>query len=190
MNFKKHSELIDQHAFLSPSKHHWINYDVDKMSRTYVNHLGVEMGTRLHKIASELINLKITLPHKKGALANYVNDCINDNMVSEQPLYYSNNCFGTADAISFENNYLKIYDLKTGISSPSINQLRIYAALFCLEYSKDPHTIIIELRIYQKKKPILKEISDPDEIVRIMDQIILCDDIIENIKASGEIHYE
>lgn len=190
MNFKKHYELIDQHAFLSPSKHHWIHYDVEKMSKTYIKHLGVQMGTRLHKLASELIDLRITLQHNGGTFGNYINDCIKDNMIPEQPLYYSDNCFGTADAISFENNYLRIYDLKTGLSPVSMDQLKIYAALFCLEYSYDPKNIIIELRIYQRKKPTKMEIASPDEIASIMDQIILCDDIIENIKESREIYYE
>lgn len=190
MHFNKHSNLIDQHAFLSPSKHYWIHYNPEKLSKTYINHMAVELGVKYHKIASELVNMGIRLNDAEGTIATYVNDCLNDHMATEQPLYYSDNCFGTADAISFENNYLKIYDLKTGLSPVSIEQLRIYAALFCLEYQYNPHSIKIELRIYQNKQPMVLEIADPDEILRIMDQIELFDDIIENIKESGEMYYE
>lgn len=190
MIFTKHSNLIDQHAFLSPSKHYWIHYDPDKLSKTYINHMAVELGVKYHKIASELVQMGIRLLTEKTAIGQYVNDCIEDGMTTEQPLYYSDNCFGTADAISFENNYLKIYDLKTGSSPVSIEQLRIYAALFCLEYSYNPHSIKIELRIYQKDKPVLIEMSDPDVICNIMDQIEVCDEIINNIKQSGEMYYE
>lgn len=190
MIFNEHSNLIDQHSFLSPSKHHWIHYTPDKLSKTYLTHMAVQLGTKYHKIAAELIKMKIRLSKEESRIGRYVNDCIEDNMTPEQPLYYSDNCFGTADAISFEDNYLKIYDLKTGLSPVSIEQLRIYAALFCLEYQYNPHDIKIELRIYQKKKPLLKEFSDSDEICRIMDQIEVCDEIIENIKKSGELYYE
>lgn len=152
--------------------------------------MAIELGVKYHKVASELVDMGVSLNDINGNIATYVNDCINDNMITEQPLYYSDNCFGTADAISFKDNYLKIYDLKTGSSPVSIEQLRIYAALFCLEYQYNPHEIKIELRIYQNKKPMVSEIANPDEISRIMDQIELCDDIIENIKESGEMYYE
>ena len=190
MHFNKHSNLIDQHSFLSPSKHHWIHYTPDKLSRVYLSHMAIQLGVKYHKIASELVDMEIRMNDVNGVIAQYVNDCIKDHMTTEQPLYYSDNCFGTADAISFENNYLKIYDLKTGLSPVSIEQLRIYAALFCLEYQYNPHDIKIELRIYQNNKPMLTEFADPDEISKIMDQIELCDGIIENIKESGEMYYE
>lgn len=190
MNFNEHSNLIEQHSFLSPSKHHWIHYTPEKLSKTYISHLAVELGVKYHKIASNLVDMKLRLVKTEGNIADYVNDCISDNMTTEQPLYYSDNCFGTADAISFENNYLKIYDLKTGSSPVSIEQLEIYAALFCLEYQYNPHDIITELRIYQHKKPIKVEIADPDKISFIMGQIEIFDDIIENLKESGEMYYE
>jgi hypothetical protein len=36
----------------------------------------------------------------------YVNDAIGYQMTPEQPIYYSENCVGTADAISFKNDFL------------------------------------------------------------------------------------
>lgn len=187
MKFIKHLDLKDRHAFLSPSKHHWIHYDVEKLSKTYTSYKAVELGTRLHAIAAELISLQIPLPSKNGFLGNYINDCIKHHMIPEQPLYYSENCFGTADAISFRDGWLRIYDLKTGSSPVYVDQLKIYAALFCLEYRYKPHDIKIELRIYQKDKDVVRSVADPKEIEAIMDQIVLCDDIVENIKESREI---
>lgn len=73
-------------------------------------------------------------------------------MTPEQPLYFSDNCFGTADAISFRKNELRIHDLKTGSTPANLKQLEIYAALFCLEYNKDPTSIKIVLRIYQNNE--------------------------------------
>ena len=31
MNWNNHSSLKDQHAFLSASKYHWVNYDNEKI---------------------------------------------------------------------------------------------------------------------------------------------------------------
>lgn len=60
----------------------------------------------------------------------YVNDAISFRMVPEQILFYSENCFGTADTIVFRNGTLRIHDLKTGVVPAHMEQLEIYAALF------------------------------------------------------------
>ena len=62
----------------------------------------------------------------------------------EQALYYSDNCFGTADAISFKKNFLRIHDLKTGVTPGSMKQLLIYASMFCLEYNFLPIQIFYD----------------------------------------------
>ena len=105
-------------------------------------------------------------------------------MKTEQVLYYSDNAFGTADAISFKNNFLRIHDLKTGITPSSMKQLEIYAALFCLEYSKNPNDIQIELRIYQNDEVLVHE-PHPEDILYIMNKIVLFDKRIEKIKLEG-----
>ena len=79
----------------------------------------------------------------------YVNDAIGFKLRPEQILYYSPNCFGTADAIDLRGDLLRIHDLKTGKVPAHIEQLMIYAALFCLEYGIKPSDIDTELRIYQ-----------------------------------------
>ena len=144
MLFNTHSNLAGQHAFLSASKYHWINYDDEKLDRVYVAALAAQKGTELHALAHELIRLGVKLPGNKKALNRYVNDAIGYRMRSEQILWYSDNAFGTADAVSFRRNLLRIHDLKTGVTPTSHHQLEVYAALFCLEYRFKPFDIEIE----------------------------------------------
>jgi hypothetical protein len=181
MIFNKHSNLEGQHAFLSASKYHWINYDEDKLDRTYHTFLATQRGTELHAFACQCIKLGIKLPKVKKTLNMYVNDTIGYKMDPEQVLYYSDNCFGTADAISFRNNFLRINDLKTGETATSMYQLEIYTALFCLEYGVKPLDIGIELRIYQSDDVFI-HVPDVDDILHIMDKIIVFDKRIEKIK--------
>jgi hypothetical protein len=105
-------------------------------------------------------------------------------MQTEQILYYSDNCFGTTDTISFRKNVLRIHDLKTGQSPASMNQLLVYAALFCLEYNFKPTEIEIELRLYQLDE-VLIHVPEPDEIILIMNKIISFDKTIEELKLRG-----
>lgn len=181
MLWNTHSNIKDQHAFLSASKYHWINYDEDKLDSVYNSWQAAQRGTELHDLASKLIKLGVKLPRSNKAINLYVNDAIGFKMKTEQPLFYSFNCFGTADAISFRNKVLRIHDLKTGRSPASIKQLLIYAALFCLEYVIDPSDIEIDLRIYQFDEPYIY-IPQPEEIKLIMGIIIAFDKRIENLK--------
>lgn len=183
MNFNEHSDLRDLHSFLSPSNYHWMNYTDDKLVAVYRNQKAKEEGVILHDFASIAINKRIKLANHKKALNMFVNDCIGFKMKSEQILYYSDNAFGTADAISFKDSKLMIFDLKTGITKPSFKQLDVYSALFCLEYGVDPITIDIEERIYQGNGFEVM-IPEPLYIQDIMDKIIEFDVIIENIKHS------
>lgn len=112
----------------------------------------------------------------------YINDAIGYRMRPEQVLYYSDNCFGTADAISFKKNLLRIHDLKTGVSPTSMKQLEVYAALFCLEYKLHPNDIRIELRIYQLDKVLVHE-PPSEDIMYIMDKIVNFDKRIEILKS-------
>jgi hypothetical protein len=111
----------------------------------------------------------------------FVNDAIGFKMTPEQVLYYSDNCFGTADAIVFRNNVLRIHDLKTGVMPAHIEQLMVYAALFCLEYRIRPGDIEIELRIYQSNEIVIMK-PTAEDIGPIMDKIISFDKVINNIK--------
>lgn len=181
MNFNKHSTLEGQHAFLGASKYHWINYDDEKIATAYANHLATLKGTQLHEFAAQCIRLGQKLPRSEKTLNMYVNDAIGYKMIPEQILVYSENCFGTADAILFRNNFLRIHDLKTGVIPAHMEQLLIYASLFCLEYHVKPGEIEMELRIYQNNDV---QIANPtaEDIVPIMDKIITADKIIKKIK--------
>lgn len=186
MNFKNHSDLEGKHAFLGASKYHWVNYTEEKLAESYLRFLAVQRGTVLHEFAAQCISLGQKLPRSKKTLNSYVNDAIGYKMKSEQVLYYSDNCFGTADAISFRDNVLRIHDLKTGtVVKAHIEQLMIYAALFCLEYKVKPSDIDIELRIYQNDE-VLVHNPGPDEIVPIMEKIVSYDKIINKIQSEEE----
>lgn len=181
MEFYKHPNLEGQHAFLGASKYHWLNYDEDKVAELYLNMLAVERGTRLHAFACECIKLGQKLPKSKKTLNMFVNDAIGFHMTPEQPLYFSENAFGTADAIAFNDDFLRIHDYKSGKTPASIHQLEIYAALFCLEYKVKPGDIYTELRIYQSDE-IFVENPEADVILPIMDKIITFDKIIKKLK--------
>ena len=213
MVFEKHSELKDTHALLSPSQHSWINYTEEKLRERYFSAQAAERGTRLHAFAHEAIELTRLQPRNKDSLNMFVNDAISYKMASEQPLFYSWNCYGTADAISYRRNTLRIHDLKTGVTQAHFEQLRIYAALFCLEYQRaiedmrrkglsDPYIAKclditpkelhcdplqmneIILRIYQFNA-VREEIADPQEIKALMDIIVASDSVIRELKMEG-----
>ena len=180
MLFNNHKDLEGSHAFLGASKYHWINYDPEKLAATYKNYLATLKGTELHDFAAKAINLGVKLPKAKKTLNMYVNDAIGYSMTPEQVLYYSPNCFGTADSISFRNNFLRIHDLKTGETPAHIEQLMIYAAVFCLEYKVKPGEIKFELRIYQFDDIMICN-PTAEDILPIMDKIISFDKIINDI---------
>jgi len=183
MKFNKHSEFEGLHATLGGSQYHWINYDDEKMARVFRNMLAKDRGTELHDFASRCIKLNQPLPDVEKTLNMFVNDAIGFKMNSEQILLYSPNCFGTADAISFRGNVLRISDLKTGTTPAHMEQLLVYAALFCLEYRQKPGKIKFECRIYQNNKIIFYE-PTAEEILPIMDKIQRFDKIIEEIRES------
>ena len=185
MNFNQHSNLIGRHSFLSPSQPHWINYDLEKLHTVYRRSLSAQRGQDIHALASNLINLNVKLPDNKLPLNQFVNDAIGYRMASEQVLFYSLNCWGTADAISFRNNLLRLHDLKTGYTRVSMLQLEIYAALFCLEYDYKPNQIDVELRVYQTSDIILHQ-PTPPEIRRIIEKIIIFDKKLEEFKKEDE----
>lgn len=183
MLFNQHSGLVGKHAFLSPSNYHWLNYDDQKLEARYHTVMAAQRGSDIHALAHEAIRLGIKLSKSNQALSTYVNDAIGYKMLCEQILFYSDNCFGTADTISFRRNKLRIHDLKTGVISSSEKQLEVYAAIFCLEYGVSPFDIDIELRIYQRDEIRIFD-PPPELIASIMDRIVDFDQHIESIKEA------
>ena len=183
MIFAKHLNLEGLHAPFSPSQSSWLRYDDDKALEVYANRKAAEIGTRLHQWAKDTIDLGIKQPKSKKTLYAYVNDAIGFKMDTEVVLYYSDRFFGTADAISFRNGVLRIHDLKTGKSGKiedHMEQLEIYAALFCLEYKIKPGDIDMELRVY-KNDEILVHNPTAEDILPIMDKIVHLNDLLEKI---------
>lgn len=205
MIFNQHSDLEGQHAFLGASKNSWLNYDQDKLATAYRRQYANQIGTILHDLAHRCIQNKVKLSKSDrhlvllnllengipqglidandilDTLAPFVNDAIGFRMETEQVLYYSENAFGTTDAISFKNNFLRIHDYKSGVLPVHMDQLYIYAALFCLEYVVKPENIKIELRIYQSGEVLCEE-PDPETIRAIMNKIVDSDRFLRKLK--------
>ena len=184
MRWNEHGkDLEGTHAFFSGSQYSWLNWSEGDVTDHYRTRANAIRGTKLHDFAAHCIEMGEPLPDIKRTLNMYVNDAIYCHMRPEQVIFYSPNSYGTADAISFYNGYLRIHDLKTGASPGSFHQLEIYASLFFLEYGILPSDIGIELRIYQYDEIF---ISHPgiDTIYPIMDRIVYFDRELSEVKEN------
>lgn len=192
MIFDQHLELKGKHAFLSPSKHSWLNYDDDdKLIDVYKNSMATDIGTILHgyaadrishkakmnkyekqdvrlellrnKIPDQLINVDLYYDN----LMLYVNDAIGFGLTPEVILYYSDYAFGTADAIKYDEKkkFLRIHDYKSGYSKVYMEQLEAYAALFVLQYGKRLGFTINDISIELRiyQSPEVLVLSSDDE---------------------------
>jgi hypothetical protein len=146
-------------------------------------------GTELHNFAALAIKMRQKLPRNGKTINRYVNDCIGFNMTPEQVLFYSIRSFGTADAIGFRQieiegqmcNELRIFDLKTGVTKASFDQLLIYAGFFMLEYDMLPGDLdFVEFRIYQNDD---YEAWSPaiEDLTYVLDRIKTSDRILEEM---------
>lgn len=175
----------DQHAFLSPSNYHWLNYSVDKLKEVYrISRLARLRGTKMHDLAAELIDCKIALPKKQKTFNMYVNDGIKYRMKTEVELKYSEYCYGTADSMA-DYDILRIHDLKTGKTPASFKQLEVYTAIYFLQNGYRPSDLEVELRLYQNNERIITK-PRPDDILPIMDKIVLFSDILAEVDEEEE----
>lgn len=187
MRFKRHLNLAADHAFLSPSYYHWINYTDEKLAYRFKTAQKALEGIEQHRYAAEAIEIREVQFNNESTLGMFINDCIRWRMTPELVLYYSDNCFGTADALSYRYRILKVSDLKTGDTRTSEHQLEVYAALFCLEYDIDPFDMrAIELRIYQNDECREYE-ADPYDISYIMEKIIAFDQKLNELRMEDEL---
>lgn len=184
MRFNKHLRLEGEHAFLSPSSYHWINYTEARLAERWITAQAALLGVMQHEYAKEEIKAGRLSEHT-GTLGQFINDAIRYRMTPEQVLFYSENCFGTCDAIAFRYKKLRIHDLKTGVTKANVRQLEVYAAIFCLEYDFDPFDIGIELRIYQDNKIEIWD-GDPEDIMFIMEKIRYFDKQINLLRLEEE----
>ena len=196
MNFHEHSNLSGTHAVFGASQNSWLNYDENKIIDRYLASYAPKLGTVLHeyarqrithslkmskydafavvnfllenKIPKAMINIEAIL----DTLVPYVNDAIKYRMTPELILYYSDYFYGTTDCVAFneKSRTLRIHDYKSGAVPAKMEQLDIYAALFCLEYGFNPDAINIELRIYQSGD-ILVHNPEANEIEEVMNKI-------------------
>lgn len=188
MKWNNHYDLEGKHAFLSASQCSWLKYDIDKLVTRYENEYAKQRGTELHEFAERAIKHRIKLQQglTHPAVANFVNDAIGYNMDTEVVLYYSKFAFGTADAIKYDpptkdnpRGFLRIHDLKTGVTKPKMEQLMVYAAYFFIEYSVKPEKTDIELRIYQGDD-IKYLIPEPEDIYDIIHTVKEFSSVLEN----------
>lgn len=186
MPFKDHSHLANMHATLSASVNSWTNYDLEKLETTYRAKLAAAHGSRQHDFAAEAIRLRQRLEDIPLTLNMYVNDAIGYRMTPEQVLFFHPDAFGTADAIDDRDDYLRIFDLKTGLTEASVRQLEVYAAYYCLEYKKNPMKLNgMEFRIYQSDQIKTFE-GDPHTITQIMETTKLFVQHIVKMRAEAE----
>lgn len=205
MNWNRHSNLEGSHAFLSASKYNWLNKTRDELIEAYKNSYATTIGTMLHAYAADSIRFreKLKKTDAKGVkfdlmrhgipeytiningifptLMAYVNDAVGFQMDPEVLLYYSDLCFGTADSIQVSDNILRIHDLKTGTTPAKMDQLKIYAGLFYLEYGFKPEKMRTELRIYQTDEVIVHE-PEVEEIREVMEAIVEQDRVLQQLK--------
>lgn len=205
MNWNQHRNLEGSHAFLSASKYGWLTKTNEEIVQSYTNSFAQSIGTLSHAFAADYIRFREKL--KKGdsrtlkmdlmrrgipeyaidiraffpTVMRYVNDSIDYMMDPEVLLYYSDLCFGTADSIQVSNGMLRIHDLKTGTTVAKIDQLKIYAALFYLEYGQKPERLRTELRIYQSDDILVHE-PEVEEIREVMDAIVEKDRVLQKLK--------
>lgn len=185
MQWNNHSDLIGTHAVFSPSKPSWLNYTEERAIEVYDNSRAAFEGTKTHEFAALCIERGQRLyPYKtKLTLNSYVNDAVGYQMDTEVPLVYSKLIYGTADSITYDKRkrLLRIHDLKTGVSPAHIEQLEIYAALYCLEYGVKPSSINFELRLYQNDDVLIFN-PEPELIEMRMEKVIEIDKIIRKAR--------
>lgn len=181
------------HRFASANIKAYESYDEEKLDdihkgfRNFVRgrYLGLDDTSKTGPLAFTILDNMRYVPEESWvSVAQFINDGCQYKMNSEQPLWYSDNAFGTTDAISFYRNKLRIHDLKTGDNPAKMLQLELYAALFCLEYRKQPEQIKMELAIYQFGE-ITRQVPDPKDIRDLMDLIIEDDAILISMSLDG-----
>ena len=216
MIWNDHSILKGRHSILSPSQSSWLRYsEADEYAgliRRCVSEYSATAGTIIHDYAQQRIKNKLPMSENEQnavmlellrngipayaidiyqfyqTLVEYVNDTIDYNMDTEVTLYYSDNAFGTTDAIRYHRRHLRIHDLKTGLKPAGFDQLVVYAAYFFLEYGKKmkikPENVDTELRVYQSSEISICH-PNVEDIYAAIDKIIELDPIIDIFKSGG-----
>lgn len=197
MKWNNHKDYEGRHAFMGGSNYHWLNYDNEAFENRYYSQYSQSIGTALHQLAHDCIvsNIKLNkhdihliemamfkayIPRDAydpnyllTNLIPFVNDAIGFHMSSEILLFVNEFCFGTVDAIAYNDfeKTLRVHDYKSGMIPAKIEQCYIYMAMFCIEYKIDPRKLkLLEARIYQNCECLIDNPSS-DIILDIMNRI-------------------
>lgn len=137
----------------------------------------IRKKAKLNKIGYRLLRSLKHIPNESvETVKAYINDAIGFKMKTEVRLEYSDDFFGTCDAIKADKNSLRIHDLKTGSTPAHMDQLLVYEALYCLQNDIDPYKLQSELRIYQSNDILIANPTG-DEIVPVMETIKMFDSL-------------
>lgn len=169
VRFEPRPDLEGRHALLSPSQYHWIRYDEDKFDRIYHTRLAAARGTAEHEFAAMAIKLGRRQPANKDSLNMFINDSIRWRLEPEVALYADEMFFGHADAAGYKKGVFRVSDYKSGETKTSMDQLKCYVALFCIQFDMSPFEFNAEMRIYQFNE-IREELAEPHDIMIIIDR--------------------
>ena len=174
-----------EHAMFSPSQPSWLHDTDEEFAARYSNKKAAELGTRYHEDAARMIQNRWRMSKSSDPVADnvraYINDAIKYQMLPEVRLEGTQDFFGTADTIIFRRGLLRVHDLKTGTTKPHMDQLRLYAAYYCMQYGINPNDIQMDLRFYQNNEivcyepefgviaDIISEVRHKDELKRRID---------------------
>lgn len=192
--FNSHPRLEGSHAFLSASNYAWLRYTDEKLIERLSTAEAAARGTRLHAWAAEAILLERRQPEDHDVLSEYINHALDFGLTPEQLLFYTIHAYGTADTIGFEPyvdhptfaGFLRIHDFKSGVSKTSEDQLYVYAAYFCHEYSYRPYEVDGELRIYQGDEVRIYEL-DREYLAHVYDRMKSANEIVDKRRQGGLI---
>ena len=147
---------------------------MEKYSKCYDPEFGTLLLKHLHYIPGEAF-----LTTKQ-----FINDSIGFRMESEKRLTVSSMIYGTADAVRYytKENLLRVSDLKTGKRPAKIEQVFIYAALYCYEYKLKPLNTNFEARIYQNGEIFIEQPSGED-INEILINIVHKDEVAKKFEG-------
>ena len=178
-------------AELGTDIHEWSSIQV-KLKNKISNIKEIEKGVKTYiyqkyenapEYRSALLTHMGYLPHEiYPTVKLFVNDSIGYRMDSEEKVIYSDLFWGKSDSIKFEDNLLRVFDLKTGSRQAKVTQLLVYSALYCLQEHIKPNEIEIETRIYQNGEVIID--NPPSDVVYdIMKDIVHKDTVVNKLRG-------
>lgn len=178
--------------------HEWASHQID-LSQKPTGIREILRAVKTHVYEKYMLDTSKCYDPKKGAILLdhlrylpgeallstklFICDSIGFRMASEQKLSVSNIIEGTADAVRFypKENLLRVSDLKTGSRPAKIEQVYIYAALYCYENRLDPLKTNFETRIYQNGEIYIEQ-PDGETIASTLKDILHLNEVIKKFE--------